>query len=287
MPAASSSSPQGTPSLGPGEFEQIRKLAHRACGLDLRAGKEELVSSRLLRLVSGSGYGSFHEYYRGVVEDKTGIALANMIDALTTNHTSFLREPEQFAFLRQHAEELARGRSALDIWSAACSTGEEVWSLACLFADILPDLTTRVWGTDISNKALRIAEEAVYTADRCADLPPAWLTRYFEPEGGAVRRYRASPALRARAVFRRMNLIERLNWTQPFPIIFCRNVMIYFDRPTQEALVLRLEQVLEPGGYLFIGQAESLTRVSHSLEYVQPAVFRRPRAKGGRWRPSW
>ena len=280
MPPARMLDAEQLPRLGPGEFEQIRKLAHSACGLDLRAGKEELVSSRLLRLVCGGGFQSFHEYYCNVLEDPTGAALAKMIDALTTNHTSFLREPEHFAFLREHAAELVRPRAPLDVWSAGCSTGEEVWSLACLFHEILPDNPTRIWGTDISNKALRIAERAVYSAERCAELPPAWLARHFELEQGTARQYRVSASLRARAVFRRLNLIERLNWPQRFPVIFCRNVMIYFDRLTQEMVTRRLEQVLEPGGYLFIGQAESLTRISHSLEYVQPAIFRRPRGRG-------
>jgi chemotaxis protein methyltransferase CheR len=174
----------------------------------------------------------------------------------------------------------------LEIWSAGCSTGEEVWSLACLFEEMLPDASTRIWGTDISNKALRIAEEAVYPVERCADLPASWLARYFQLEVAPQRQYRVSAALRARAVFRRLNLIEPLCWPQRFSLIFCRNVMIYFDRPTQETLVQRLEQALEPGGYLVIGQAESLTRIAHSLEYVQPAIFRRSRARGGRWQPS-
>ena len=273
------------PPLRPDEFEQIRQLAHRSSGIDLRCGKEELVNSRLARLVRDGGFHSFHQYYRSIVEDRTGVALARMIDALATNHTSFLREPDHFEFLRARAPELAR-RGALEIWSAACSTGEEVWSLACLFEEILPATQVRIWGTDISNKALRVASEAVYPADRCHQLPDAWLKRHFVPEGRPAREFRVAARLRSRATFRRLNLIEPLNWAQRFPVILCRNVMIYFDAPTQEAVVRQLEHFLEPGGYLLIGHAESLSRISHSLEFVQPAVFRRPLPKGGQWNRS-
>ena len=224
--------------LGPAEFEQIRKLAYRTCGLDLKAGKEDLVNARLLRLVKSGGYRSFAEYCRSVVEDRTGMALGHMIDALTTNHTSFLREPEHFQFLRAHAAELARHRGGLEIWSAGCSTGEEVWSLACLFDEILPHMPVRIWGTDISNKSLVVAEAAVYSAERCHELPLAWLARYFVAEGAAARHYRASAALRERVVFRRLNLMERPGWARTFTVIFCRNVTIYFDQATTRHGVL-------------------------------------------------
>lgn len=273
------------PRLRPEEFDQIRRLARRTCGIDLRSGKEELMNSRLLRLVRDGGFRSFQQYYRSVLEDRTGAALARMIDALATNHTSFLREPDHFEFLRARAPELVRRRS-LEVWSAGCSTGEEVWSLACLFHEILPTMQTCIWGSDISTKALRTARSGVYPAERCRLLPAAWLQRHFIPEGQPTSEYSVSSALRACVHFRRINLIEPFGWPQRFPIIFCRNVMIYFDAPTQEALVRQLEQSLEPGGYLFIGHAESLSRLPHSLEYVQPAVFRRPIAKGKRWNRS-
>jgi len=271
--------------LAPREFEQIRRLAYRAFGLDLKTGKEELVNSRLRRLVRDGGFRCFQDYYRNILDDHTGVALAHMIDALATNHTSFLRERDHFDFLMAWAQETAN-RRAFEVWSAGCSTGEEVWSLACLLNEIMPMSQTHVWGTDISNKALRLAAQAEYPADRCRELPAPWLSRYFEAQGHPPERYRASAALRARVTFRRLNLVERLAWPQRFPAIFCRNVMIYFDRPTQEQVVRQLETSLEPGGYLFIGHAESLTQISHSLEYIQPAIYRKLETKGGRWNRS-
>jgi chemotaxis protein methyltransferase CheR len=264
------------------EFEQIRTLAHKTFGLDLKPGKEELVSARLRRLVRECGLPSFEGYCRHVARDQTGAALAAMIDALTTNHTAFLREAEHFEFLRTGVLPGLSGRSPLEIWCAACSTGEEVWTLACLLNEALPPRRIQITATDISNRALRFAEHAVYPADRCADVPRAWRDRYFEAVNSPPSAYRVSAAVRAQAAFRRVNLVEPLCWQRSFPVIFCRNVMIYFDTATQEKVVRQLTDSLEPGGYLFVGHAESLTRIPHSLEYVRPAVYRKPERKA-RW----
>ncbi len=110
-----------------------------------------------------------------------------------------------------------------------------------------------------------------------------WLARYFVAGKGPEKTYSVAPLIRAQATFRRINLVETFSWGRLFPVIFCRNVMIYFDRKTQEDVVGRLASMLEPGGYLFVGHAESLTRISHSLEYVRPAVYRKPGQKEGRW----
>jgi chemotaxis protein methyltransferase CheR len=271
--------------LAPEEFDQIRLLAHRSFGLDLKAGKEELVASRLGKLVRSGGFRTFHEYYRHLVQDTTGRALAGMIDALTTNHTAFLREPGHFDYLQREVVPSLARRGHVEIWCAACSTGEEVWTLACLLADTLGSRRFQITATDISTRALRAAETAEYAADRCTCIPPSWVGRYFQRvnEGSA---FRICPALRAQAVFRRVNLIEPQRWPQRFPVIFCRNVMIYFDAPTQERVIAGLTQWLEPGGHLFVGHAESLSRISHSLEYVQPAIYRKPAEHRSRWNQS-
>ena len=270
--------------LAPGEFEQIRKLAYSTFGLDLKSGKEELVSARLRKLVRSGGHRSFRDYYRSIVQDQTGEALIAMIDALATNHTSFLREPEHFDFLRREVLPKLLSRERIELWSAACSTGEEVWTLAMVLKEAAPARTIRLFASDISNKALAFAQAATYPADRCHGIPQAWLSRYFRATDGPS--YAVVPAIRSLASFRRVNLIEPYSWPRPFPVIFCRNVMIYFDRETQERVVRQLAECLEPGGYLFVGHAESLTRIPHSLEYVAPAVYRKPAGKGGRWARS-
>jgi chemotaxis protein methyltransferase CheR len=274
------------PILRTQDFEQIRQLAHGTFGLDLKPGKEELVSARLRRLLRKGGFRSFQDYYRHVVADHTGVALAAMIDALATNHTTFLREADHFTFLREEVLPSLPSRDTLEVWSAACSTGEEVWTLAMILNEAFPSRRISIAATDISNKALHAAQAAEYTRDHCQGIPAAWLSRYFVPGGGPVKTYCVAPRIRAQASFRRVNLVETFSWGRLFPVIFCRNVMIYFDRQTQEQVVGRLAAALEPGGYLFVGHAESLTRITHSLEYVRPAVYRKPVKKEGRWSKS-
>jgi chemotaxis protein methyltransferase CheR len=275
-----------SPALGARDFEQIRQLAHGTFGLDLKPGKEDLVSARLGRLLRKGGFRTFQDYYRHVLADRSGVALAAMVDALATNHTAFLREPEHFNFLRDEVLPSLANRDPLEIWCAACSTGEEVWTLAMLLNEACHQRRISVVASDISNKALTVAQAAEYPEDRCQGIPQTWLSRYFAHGSGPVKTYRIAPRIRAQAAFRRLNLVEHFSWGRLFPIIFCRNVMIYFDRQTQEHVVERLAAVLEPGGYLFVGHAESLTRISHSLEYVRPAVYRKPGSMGAKWSRS-
>jgi chemotaxis protein methyltransferase CheR len=275
-----------SPALSARDFDQIRQLAHGTFGLDLKPGKEELVSARLRRLLREDGFRSFQDYYRHVVTDRSGVALAAMIDALATNHTAFLREPDHFIFLREQVLPTLVNRDAVEVWCAACSTGEEVWTLAMILNEACPQRRISIVASDISNKALEAAQTAEYTVDRSKGIPAAWLARYFVPGKGPVKTNCVAPRIRAQASFRRVNLMEKTSWGRLFPIIFCRNVMIYFDRDTQEQVVGRLAAALEPGGYLFVGHAESLTRIKHSLEYVRPAIYRKPGKKEEPWSRS-
>lgn len=272
--------------LKPPEFEAIRRLAYEKFGLDLRRGKEELVAARLGKRMRQGGFDSFEEYYRHVVGDASGAALIEMIDALATNHTSFLREAQHFDFLRQNVLPGLRERTRIEFWSAACSTGEEPYTLAFTLceawgADVFRRV--RILGTDISTKALEAAQKAIYPAERFHTVPPGWLRQFLlRGEGRWKGWYRVKPELRSQVQFARLNLVESFSQTSLFPVIFCRNVMIYFDKATQETLVNRLAACLEPGGYLFTGHAESLTGVRHGLTYVRPAIYRKPGAGVGR-----
>jgi chemotaxis protein methyltransferase CheR len=266
------------------EFEQIRRLARRTFGMDLKPGKEELVAARLRRLVRAGGFRSYEELCEHIAGDRTGEALAALIDALATNHTAFLRESDHFDFLREKVvPELLRNRDRVELWCAACSTGEEVWTLACVLNEALGHNRTRITATDISRKALETAAQASYPVERCEGMPAAWLAKYFAASGGPDGSYQVRPAVQAQAAFSRLNLMDSVSWPRPFPVIFCRNVMIYFDAETQKHVAGKLAQWLEPGGYLFVGHAESLARFSHSLEYVRPAVYRKPLKQGGPW----
>jgi chemotaxis protein methyltransferase CheR len=205
-----------------------------------------------------------------------------MIDALATNFTSFLREPKHFEFLVTELLPTWIDRAEIRLWSAACSTGEEPYTLALTLLDGLSRASRcsiRVLATDISTRALDAARKGVYPMERFQDFPSAWLPKYLlKGEGRSAGFYRVKPEVRRLIEFRRLNLIEPFSHPRPFAAIFCRNVMIYFDKLAQAGLVERLAACLEPGGYLFVGHAESLVGARSNLEYVRPAVYRKPAA---------
>ncbi len=268
------------PELKPGEFEMIRDLAQRTFGLELRAGKERLVATRLGKHLRAGGFPTFRQYCDRVKADASGQLLIGLIDSLTTNHTGFLREASHFDFLAELLCTEYRSRSRFEIWSAASATGEEPYSL--LFTglccnDRRSPIDVRVLASDISTQALAAARKAVYSRERLSALPPGWITRFFENGPAAEgEQFAVKADLRARMTFQRINLIEPLPINNVFPVIFCRNVMIYFNRVTQAELVNRLAAKLEPGGYLFVGHSESLSGIDHNLRYVRPAVYRKP-----------
>ena len=276
--AESSSSSDFSP-LTTFEFDQFRKLAYEKFGLDLRTGKEQLVSARLSKKMRELRLGSFKEYYNFVVNDRSGEALVAMIDALTTNHTSFFREPAHFEFLRKTICPILKTRDRISVWSAACSTGEEPYSIVCaLLEELGPEALPKIniLATDISTRVLGIAQKATYPAERFRDFQPEQLRQFLLRGDGQWKNwYLVKPQIRSAVKFQRLNLMEQVSSLPAFQVIFCRNVMIYFDRPTQEALVQRLASRLEPGGYLFIGHAEGLNGIEHSLQYVKPAIYRK------------
>ncbi len=269
-----------TPELKPGEFDMIRDLAQRTFGLELRNGKERLVAARLGKQVKAGGFRTFRHYYDRVKADASGELLIGLIDALTTNHTGFLREPAHFDYLRELICTEYRNRTRFDIWSAASATGEEPYTLlfsALATQDSRPSIDVRILASDISTRALSIARKGIYTRDRLAALPAAWVTRFFERlRDSSLDQFQVHADLRSRMNFQRINLIDTLPISSTFPVIFCRNVMIYFNKATQTDLVQRLSAKLEPGGYLFVGHSESLSGISHNLRYVRPAVYQRP-----------
>lgn len=270
----------GLPELKAHEFDMIRDLAQRTFGLELRTGKERLVASRLSKHLRAGGFRTFRHYYDQVKADVSGELLIGLIDALTTNHTGFLREPSHFDFLRELVCTEYRNRSRLDIWCAASATGEEPYTLlftALAAQETRSPVDVRVLASDISTRALSAAKKGIYSRERLAPFQAAWTARYFEKNrdtGPDELQVRAD--LRSRITFQRINLIETLPVSSAFPFIFCRNVMIYFNKATQTDVVNRLAMKLEPGGYLFVGHSESLSGISHGLQYVKPAVYRKP-----------
>jgi len=263
------------------EFRLISQLAHERFGLELKGGKEALVAARLGKYLRKGGFKSFDEYYHHVLGDKTGDALIGLIDSLTTNHTSFLREKAHFEFLSRAVVEEFQGIQALDIWCAASSSGEEPYTIAMCLADTLNRAGAarrdfRILATDISTRVLGIAKRGVYPVERFNDLPDAWRKAFLLRGAGDCKGlFKFKPEVMSHISFERLNLIQPFPHKKHFHVIFCRNVMMYFDKPTQEDIVQRMSACLESGGYLFVGHSESLTGVEHELKYVRPATYRK------------
>jgi chemotaxis protein methyltransferase CheR len=280
MAGAMAGTLESIPVLKTSEFEKISKLAYEHFGLDLRNGKEGLVAARLGKKLRELGMKTFQQYYDHVVGDKSGAAMTGMVDYLTTNHTSFFREPRHFDFLRETIYPAARSRPRIDIWSAACSTGEEPYSIAMtLLEDAGAEAAAkvRIKATDISTRVLEKGKRGIYGADRFNGIAVPLMQKYLlKGKDDAAGSYRFKSEVRAMIEFQHLNLMEQLPEGNRYAAIFCRNIMIYFDKPTQENLVRRLSEHIDRGGYLFIGHSESLNGITHGLEYVSPAIYRKP-----------
>jgi len=263
------------------QFREVRELAYRTFGLDLKQGKEALVTARLAKRVAELRLGTIGDYLEMLRGDHTGRELTSLIDVLTTNYTSFQREPQHFELLRKKIiPEMSQAAGRFGIWSAGCSTGEEPYTILMHATEALGEANLnriRLLATDISNRALEKAKAAVYPADRLRDIPVAWRRRFLQKGvGGQDGFFRVRRDLAGHVEFGRLNLMEPFDHVGKFSVIFCRNVMIYFDKPTQERLVRKFTSRLEPRGWLLIGHSEGLMGVRNELEYVMPAVYRRP-----------
>ncbi|MBI5083895.1 MAG: protein-glutamate O-methyltransferase CheR [Acidobacteria bacterium] len=284
--AASASSPPAAADLSQRVFDEIRALAREVFGLDLKQGKEMLVSARLGKRVRELGLQDIQAYLAYVRDDRSGQELSALIDALTTNFTSFMREAQHFALLSERIlPTLAARRQVFTIWSAGCSTGEEPYSILFQCAEALGESrlgSLRLLATDISTRVLDAAQSGVFAAEKLKDLPESWHRRFFQRgEGASAGKVRVRPEWRQRVSFSRLNLMQDFSRLPLCAVIFCRNVMIYFDKPTQEKLVRRFAAQLEPGGWLFIGHSEGLLGMRHGLDYCLPAVYRKPGRAAG------
>lgn len=271
------------------DYEFIRGMVYNHSRINLGADKKELVSARLGKRLRATKLTTITDYCRFLQGPSGAQELPHLIDVISTNHTFFFRENAHFDFLTQTIlPELIKTRATtgwprLNLWSAACSSGEEPYTLALVLEQFFSQ-QTRKWpwqidATDISNPVLLKARTGSYKTESVDKIPPALLRTFFKEGVGAdVGTYQVKPALQEHIRFQQLNLLgATLPFREPFHIIFCRNVMIYFDRATQEELVERLSRLLIPGGYLLVGHSESLTSIKHSLELVRPAVYRKRR----------
>lgn len=263
------------------EFADLVEYIRRNYGINL-AQKRSLVLGRLYNYIAQSGFDNFSEYFEYVVGDPTGKAGTVLVNKLTTNHTYFMREPLHFEFLErvalpQFAKALTAERD-LRVWSAGCSTGEEPYTLAMVidsfFGPEKSSWDTKILATDISTASLDLARKAVYSGSQLDGLPGGWRLRYFsklDAEHSVVR-----DGIRREVIFRRFNLMNGVfPFKKKFHLIFCRNVMIYFDAEVKRELVNRFYNSLEPGGYLLIGHSESISRHESRFGFVAPAIYKK------------
>lgn len=258
------------------DFNRFCEIAYHKAGIRIREGKESLVSSRVSKRLRALRLPDECSYLKFLEADDSGEELIQFLDAITTNFTSFFRESVHFEILENYLKvRYNRGQRKFRLWCAASSTGEEPYSLALTVREVLgDDCDVRILCTDISTKVLEIAKKGEYEKEKIKEIPSSKLNKYFKRTD---RGFLAGEELKQILTFKRLNLA-----TPPFPMkgpldaVFCRNVMIYFDRPVRQRLVLAIDQLLAPGAMLFIGHTETLTGIKSSLVIQQPSIYRKP-----------
>lgn len=271
--------------LSDAEFARLSAFIYNVAGIKMPPAKRIMLQSRLQKRLRELQMDSFKEYTEYLLSERgKQEELIHMLDVVSTNKTDFFREPVHFDFLREtvlplHYEETS-GR-AIKIWSAACSSGEEPYTIAMTIAEYCRSVGQQrdysILGTDISTKVLKMAMNAVYKMDRVEGIPIEILHRYFlrskDRENPTVR---IVPELRKHVKVQRMNFMdESYPMNEVFDVIFCRNVLIYFDRQTQEKVIGKLCTKLKPGGYFFLGHSESIMNMDLPLQSIRPTIFRK------------
>ncbi len=264
------------------EYKKIKNFIYDRFGISLGEKKQALVLGRLTKLLSQSGFSNFSEYYNYIVRDKTGKALNELVNRISTNHTYFNRENEHFTFFKETVlKEITntyKKENSVRIWSAGCSSGEEPYTLAMLmleyFGSESQKIKLKVLATDISKNALEKASAGIYSEENISKMPAKLKHKYFVKENGD--QWRVTEKVRELVMFRRLNFMRKtFPFTRKFHCVFCRNVMIYFDPETREDLVSRFSRYMETNTYFFVGLSESLGRQNKYFKYIQPGAYRK------------
>ena len=269
--------------LDDADYRFVASLLYSRFGIQLGKAKRVLVAGRLTKRVRQLGFTSFPQYFEYLQADTSGSELSEFINRLTTNHSFFYRERDHFEFLRHEVFPEIRRRLERDprypvrIWSAGCAAGEEVYTLALVLRDFFgPAIDHADFGllaTDISLAALKAAQAGVYPAQKLSELPPA-LRAGFREVGNDL--FELPPEVKRMVLFKRLNLMaDAYPFKNPFDVIFCRNVMIYFDQASRSRLVNSFYRHVKPGGHFFIGHSETILRTDCPFEYVSPAIYRK------------
>jgi len=263
------------------EYQRLKNYMYQNYGINLE-GKKVLIEGRLSAVLRKHGFSSFDAYIDYLLNDKTGMEVSTLVSRLTTNYTYFMREKGHYDFTKKTAlKELCPliKDHDLRIWSAACSSGEEPYSIAMTLDEYF-GIHKEQWdkvvlASDISDNVLRVATKGVYPKERISSLSESEIKTYFKKED--EKNYRVTPYLRSQVAFRKINLMDPFSFKKKFHIIFCRNVMIYFDNQTKKRLLDKFYDILVPGGYLYIGLSESIMGLDTKLKYVEPAIYIKPR----------
>ena len=259
------------------EFTQFRDLIYRLAGISLSPAKKQLVSGRLAKRLRHHNLASYGEYFRFITSPHGKDELQITVDSLTTNETHFFRESKHFDFLRSQVIPARKPGRGVRIWSAACSSGEEPYSIAMMLDEMLGNEPWEVVASDISTKVLEKAQNGLYPAERIPEIPKHYLSRYcLKGVGDYEGTLLIDKFLRDRVCFLQHNLADVPPVLGEFDVIFLRNVMIYFNQQTKQQVVTRLLPLLRRGGYFLIGHSESLNGVTDDLEQVVPAIYRKP-----------
>ena len=260
------------------DFLRLVEFIKTNYGINLEK-KRVLIEGRLTGIVSSSGFDNFTDYINYALSDSSGKESIRLVNKLTTNHTFFMREPEHFKFLEStvlpYIESSVRDKDAR-IWCAASSTGQEPYTIAMTideyFGGRKSGWDTTILATDLDTDVLRTAKAGVYSKDMLEGLPSKWVDKYFQRIDSE--NYQVIERIRNEVVFKKFNLMDPIVCKKPFDLISCRNVMIYFDAETKNALIERFYDVTKKGGYLFIGHAENVSRDTR-YSYIKPAIYRR------------
>jgi len=265
------------------DFRKLSSFINSELGIKMPPAKKVMLQSRLQKRLNELQAGSFREYIDFIFTTAGKEELINVLDIVTTNKTDFFREPLHFDYLTEKVlPEFASGsgRSVLKVWSAGCSTGEEPYTLAMVFSDFRElnrDFDFHITATDISTRVLKKAAEAIYNEDRVASMSLTLKKKYLLKSKNNIKKtVRIVPELRSKVRFAQMNFMDSSYTTDNlFDIVFCRNVLIYFDRKTQEEVINKLCARLKPGGYFFLGHSESITNFDVPLKQLQSTIFRK------------
>ncbi|MGD0229398.1 MAG: protein-glutamate O-methyltransferase [Syntrophorhabdales bacterium] len=271
--------------LSKSDFSRLRNFIYDHCGIRITDTKKIMLEARLQKRLRSLGLDSFSQYCTYLFSsDGMAEELNHMVDRVTTNKTDFFREPLHFDYLtRKVLPEVFRVNRTVTVWSAGCSSGEEPYTLAMVIKEFIGDdcaIDFRVVGTDISTRVLETAKLAIYDGERLAPVPPEIQRKYFMRSRDRTKGlYRVTPELRARVTFRRLNFMDDdFGFREEVSVIFCRNVIIYFDKPIQQRLLNRFCRCLKPNGYVFVGHSETLLGMDVPLVQVAPTIYRK---KGG------